>query len=58
MSKIVFTGGPVPNTKRISVSVITVGLIIICQVILRHWKATKAPEMKEWINAIVKKIIL
>ena len=29
------------------------GIITACQVILRHWKETRAPELKERVNTMV-----
>lgn len=50
-STVMFTGGLVPNPKsKRTFSVITVGKITVCRVILRQWKTAKAPELKEWLS--------
>ena len=40
----------IPNISKCTFSVIIVSLMTVCRVILRHWKETKAPDLKEWVN--------
>ncbi|KAF7657710.1 hypothetical protein LDENG_00023230 [Lucifuga dentata] len=42
-----------PNISKRAFSVIMVGVVTASRIILRHWKTTRAPHMKEWVAAMV-----
>lgn len=41
------------NVSKCDFSVISVGTITACRIILRHWKTSDVPQVKEWANAMV-----
>lgn len=40
------------NTPKGAFTVVVVGLVTACRIILRHWKTTKRPELNEWIKSM------
>ncbi len=52
----VFTIGEksqLPNVSKRVLSVIMVSITMASWIILRHWKTVKAPELKDWMSAMI-----
>ena len=41
-----------PEISKCNLSVISVGTTTACRIILRHWKTSDTPQVKEWAGAM------